>query len=253
MQARLLTASAVVAFSVGSAVAADLPSRKAAPVYEPPPPAFSWTGLYVGFDAGAAIGDSSFADQAPLNGAAFLGGATVGLNYQWTPHLVVGLETDANYRGPISGSQNFPLAVGGSSDGYLGTVRGRVGYSFVDRLLVFASGGLAYGNVIAPTWYSGFFIPGGFGVRTNYNDTLLPGWTIGGGLEYALTSNWSVKVEYLYARLADENPRYFVGTSLLPIGTSVADVPTRSAVHIVRGGVNYRFDWAPTAPVAAKY
>ena len=97
-----------VAFATlaGSAVAADLPSRKEAPAYVPPVPAFSWTGFYIGGDVGAAwatttaspnwlYGNNYYGMSNPsLNSSGFMGGGYVGYNYQLNQNFVVGLEGD---------------------------------------------------------------------------------------------------------------------------------------------------------------
>lgn len=247
MQARIVFIAAAIVVSAGSAVAADLPSTKA-PIYVPPP-VFSWTGPYIGINVGAGIGNGEFANQAPLSGGAFLGGVGIGYNWQVSPNWVVGLEADADYRGPVNPGWNQFGWVASSDIGYIGTFRPRIGYA-LDHLLIYATGGLAYGNVIAPKNYGGFFLPGFIGVRQDNNDTLLPGWTVGGGVEYAFNSNWSVKAEYLYAQLQHSNPSYW--TAVWPVAP--IQIATSTSEHIVRLGVNYRFNFGPAAvPVLAKY
>ncbi len=250
MKKHHLAAAILLASCAGTAAAADLPSRKEAPVFvPPPPPVLSWTGPYAGVNLGVGIGDGLFADPIALGSADFVGGATIGYNWQWpSSKWVVGVEADADYRGPVHASQQEFFNASASSNGYIGTARVRAGYVWADHLLVYATGGLAYGNVIAPTSYVGILSPGFSGVRINHNDTLLPGWTVGGGLEYLLTPNWSVKAEYLYAKLQHDNPLYWTSASFAPIG-----VCTRSAVSMVRVGVNYHFNWGAPAPVVAKY
>jgi outer membrane immunogenic protein len=248
MKARTLSAATLVALFVGPAVAADLPPLKEPPPYAPLP-AFTWEGAYAGFNAGAAIGASEFAYPASLNGAAFTGGLELGYNSQVTPNFVAGFEADVDYRGPIGGGGNNPAFVSSSDNGYLGTFRLRLGYVALDHLLIYGTGGVAYGNVIAPTQFWGFGLPGAFGVRINHNDTLLAGWTGGGGVEYAINPTWSVKAEYLYAQLEHFTPAYWTAVpSFAPVR-----IDTRSAAHIVRAGVNYHFNWLPPAPVVAKF
>jgi outer membrane immunogenic protein len=247
MRTRILTVASVVAFSAGSALAADLPSIKEPPA-PVPPPSFSWTGVYAGVNVGGGIGDADFANQVALTGGAVLGGLGLGYNWQWSPNLVLGIEVDADYRGPINPSWNGYGFVSSSDIGYIGTFRPRIGYAVTDHLLLYGTGGLAFGNVIAPKQYGALFLPGFAGVRQGYDDKALVGWTVGAGLEYAVTANWSVKLEYLYARLQHSAPRYWTAVSFFP-----APIDARTVEDIVRLGVNYRFDWQPPAPIAARF
>ena len=232
----------LLALCAGTAAAADLPSRKQPPVVEyVAPPVFTWTGFYIGLNAGAAIGNSRY-DWQPFgassgqSGVAFAGGGQVGYNWQTGP-LVLGLETDINYRGASNNSNggffNNNLNTGA---GYFGTVRGRVGYA-IDRLLIYGTGGLAYGNVKFPGSAFGAGPAGALALtRFDSNSGAKLGWTAGAGAEYALTRNWSVKAEYLYVDLGRTSANYVD----LVTGTPVS-LQARNRDHIVRAGVNYRF------------
>jgi outer membrane immunogenic protein len=101
----------------------------------------------------------------------------------------------------------------------LGTARGRIGYAF-DRLLPYVTGGLATGNVTAA-------VPG-IGSAGNTST----GWTIGAGVELALTGNWTVKAEYLYVDLGTFDCAACGGTPPAGVGF---------ATNVVRAGVNFRF------------
>ncbi len=225
---RTLTISAIIALAAAtqSALAADIPRREMpvkAPVYAPAPP-FSWTGFYVGINGGGAWGRSDF-DFAGARTGGFdvsggLVGGTIGYNYQTGP-FVLGIEGDINWTS-IRGST--PCLVGAFScetkNDWLGTARGRIGYAF-DRFMPYVTGGLAVGNIKAD-------IPGlGSGSDTK------AGWTVGGGLEYALYGNWTVKAEYL---------RVDLGTFDCGLACGVV-TPTnvKFDTNIVRAGVNFRF------------
>jgi outer membrane immunogenic protein len=205
-----LSAIAIAAaLAAGSARAADLPSHKAAPDFAPPPPVFSWTGFYVGLNAGGGFrADSGFGPRAgDVSGV--VGGGQIGYNFQLAPMIVVGVETD--FQG-TSLSRTLGWAGPQVSLPWFGTVRGRAGLTlFDDRLLVYGTGGFAYGELNTP-WRSD--------TRT--------GWTAGGGLEWAFLPNWSAKVEYLYTELESDR------------GWVVA--PQRTSFHTVRAGVNYHFN-----------
>jgi outer membrane immunogenic protein len=222
---RLLAASAslvTLAALMGVATAADLPRRPPPPAVKAPVynPIFSWTGFYVGINGGGGWGRSrwdSIANHFNVSGGMI--GGTVGYNMQ-SGQIVYGLEGDIDWSG-IKGSTTQQCGQGcETSNTWLSTVRGRLGYSF-DRLLPYVTGGLAFGNVKAS-------VPG-FAGASNTD----VGWTVGGGLEYALAQNWSLKAEYLHADLGKFNCGLSCG------GPATDNVSLRA--NIVRGGVNYRF------------
>jgi outer membrane immunogenic protein len=196
----------------GAASAADLPSRKgpvAAPVYIPP--VFTWTGFYVGANAGYGWGNANNnvgANLADIDG--FVGGGQVGYNYQMG-QFVLGLEAD------LQGSDlNNGARVRVRTD-YFGTVRARVGFAF-DRFLPYITGGWAYGNVKTS------ILP--LGLSSDRSHT--GGWALGGGLEYAITDNVIAGVEYLYVDLGDKN---ILGSGV-KVGTDFS---------VVRARLSYKF------------
>jgi outer membrane immunogenic protein len=228
---RVTFACAAMIALVGAAAAADLPPR-----YSPPPPAMApspfapqvqnWTGLYIGINGGWGWGRSDWTTPLVTTGDFDLSGGLVGgtLGYNWqTANWVYGLEGDIDWS-DINGSTNvasaFCAAGCRTSNSWLSTVRGRVGYAF-DRFLPYITGGLAIGDVRADI--------AGVKVASDTN----VGWTFGGGIEYAALGNWTVKAEYLYVDLGDFN----CGVSC---GLATTDkVSFRS--NIFRGGINYRF------------
>jgi len=240
-----ITSSVLLAAFSGIASAADLPSRAPPPVFVPPPPIFTWTGFYVGLNVGYGIGRTDHFDFvtdgtiAPhgVNGG-FVGG-TAGYNYQAGP-LVVGVLADSDW-GVITGSTVCPVAtfVCATRGEFLGSVRGRVGYAW-DRLLIFASGGLGLGEFK----YSVDNTTTGVNAE---NDVFKPGFAVGGGIEYAITNNWSIKGEYLY---------YGFGANTAGPGTlqDPSAVSLRTYVHSIRGGFDYKFDMPPppAPPIVAK-
>lgn len=233
MRKILLTSVALLATSA-SAFAADLPSRRAPPpAYIPPPPIFTWTGVYIGGQIGYMWGrePATFFSSSP---SGVVGGAHIGYNYQ-VAQFVFGLEGDVNGTsysgsaatgfGPIFASTKIPVD---------GSVRGRVGYAW-DRTLIYATGGAAFADI--KNTYLG---PAGFASTSRSR----VGWTVGGGVEYAITNNWSVRAEYRYTdygRYAD------AGVLALPVNHHSTD-------NRVQVGFSYKFDmYAPPAPVLAKY
>lgn len=230
------------AITAGGAAAADLPSTKAAPA-PPPAPVFSWQGAYIGAYAGALLGEGTFTyfRETPQRGQGFVGGGTLGYNWQWSPAIVLGLEADFGYRGGINaetGGWNTPSP---TDAGVFGTFRGRAGYAFTPKWIVYGTAGFAYGTDFAPTGFTSS-LPVTFG-QLNTGTTVRAGWTAGAGFEYAWSDKISVKGEYLYAQLADSGVSYSTNFGAVPINV-------KSAGHIVRGGLNYHFT-TPAAPTAA--
>ena len=202
---------------LGSANAADLPRRQAMPTKAPMyAPAYNWTGFYIGINGGGGWGRSDY--SAPLTGSSNLTGAlaggTVGYNHQMG-QAVFGVEGDIDWSG-LRGSTTCAVATSCETrNDWLGTARGRVGYAF-DRFLPYVTGGAAFGDV--KTSVTGF----------PDTTTTRAGWTLGGGLEAAISGPWTAKVEYLHVDLGNA-------------GTSVAGASASFTADIVRGGVNYRF------------
>ncbi len=203
----------------------------------------------------------------------FIGGGQIGYNWQWSPSIVFGVEADIQgiagsrrsasafgVAAPIAGEQIISGTTVSRSLDYLGTVRGRIGWLFTPTLLVYGTGGLAYGGVTANT---GIFqqIQGApavlnpwFGAGA-FSDTRV-GWTAGGGLEWMFWPNWSAKVEYLYYDLGTVSygvsPLISANNAGAPFTAAFPRSSTRFDGHIVRAGVNYHFNWG-SAPIVAKY
>ena len=245
------------------ASAADLP-RKAPAYTPPPPPPFTWTGFYVGLNAGGhwakddvttaasvpnfgALGAASFdAGAAGTNEpSGFIGGLQLGYNWQIN-NFVLGLEGDVNgltgketrsvlYPGPFpAAGDTFTTS---AQSNFLATVRGRLGFAF-DRVLVYGTGGLAVGNV--KTTDSATVI-GGTVLETTSNTTTRTGWTAGGGLEYAFAPNWSAKVEYLYVNLGSFDTTIPCVAGCVVVGGPDIIVHHKWTDNIARVGINYKF------------
>jgi outer membrane immunogenic protein len=266
--------AALTAVGTMAAQAADLPTRKEAPapIFVPPP--FTWTGFYIGVNAGGIWPSGSrnatiFDPNAAIDGgfinagfpgglgsqsAGFIGGGQAGYNWQ-TGAFVLGVETDFD-GSTLSKSFNnvgSPFVGAGALTGdaftingknsltWLGTTRGRVGFVVTpdNRLMIYATGGVAYGGGNSQ-----------FTVRDNTTGSILSanpgssrvGWVIGGGVEYAVTNNITIKGEYLYADLGSSN------FSTTPNGFATANFPGVVAsgkvawnASIFRAGVNYKF------------
>jgi len=175
-------------------------------------PVFSWTGFYLGGNVGGAWGSGEDAlDLLGLEPSGFIGGGQLGYNVQLDNNIVIGIEAD------IQGSDVSDTAFGVESKmDYFGTVRGRIGYAF-DHILPYFTGGWAWGHNKVTDQFTGF-----------ETSNTLSGWTIGGGVEYAFTNNWTVKAEYLYMDLGSD---YYDS-----IGADAG-----LTANVVRAGLNYKF------------
>jgi outer membrane immunogenic protein len=225
----LALAAATVALGVTAASAADLGQR---PVYkaQPAPVAiYNWSGFYIGGHAGYAWGREEITDNITgvtnaTDPSGFLAGAQVGYNWQ-VGQWVFGIEGDWSWTN-ADGSAAIPGAIVTSEHNWYSTLTGRVGYA-VDNTLWYVKGGAA--------WAETDFSIAGIGVSETRN-----GWTIGGGLEYGLTPNWSAKLEYNYLDFGKDS-------IAAPIG-----IQADTQVHLFKAGLNYRFDWGK-GPVVARY
>lgn len=231
---KVLICSAAMAAISTAALSADLPSSRA-PVAPPPIPVFSWTGVYLGGQVGYAFGNDTLTNAAGATVSAspkgVIGGAHAGYNYQFPGNgLVLGLEGDINgsgYKGTgnLAGVNLYTTKIPVE-----GSIRGRAGFA-VDRALFYATGGAAFGSI------KDSFVTG------DTSSTTRVGYTVGGGIQYAITNDWSVRAEYRYTN-------YGTFTETLPIAaTSVLHKDTENKVL---AGFSYMF---PTilAPVVARY
>ncbi len=242
-------AAALLASSIAPAFATDLPSTKS-----PPPPVFvdpgvppiNWGGFFVGGIAGAGFGATKFADPVAVNGTAFTGGLGVGYNWMATNRILLGGVADIGYLGPMSAG----AGVANTQGGIFGTVRVRFGYTF-DNWLLYGTGGLAYAGGLYPKSFNGYGIIGPATVSATLaqGNTVLPGYTAGGGVEYAFNNRWSVSAEYLYAHFEHSYPRYITSVT----GPNPYGICQISAVNVIRLGLNYHFGADPLAPVVANY
>lgn len=250
----LMTTAALVALA-GTAAAADLPSRRAPPpVYVPPPiPVFTWTGAYVGGQIGYAFGTSK-ATAYRAGGAlgtsgspsGVVGGAHIGYLYQTASFFggpgtstVWGIEGDVdgtNYRTSYGVS---PLVSNSAKEDIQGSVRGRFGIA-VDRALFYATGGAAFGGL------SNTYTNSRTGAIDSLSHTKV-GYTVGGGVEYALSNNWSARVEYRYTDFGT------ISDNLANSTGGAVTVNHRENDHRIQAGFSYKFGGFGPMPVVARY
>jgi outer membrane immunogenic protein len=250
-----------------AASAADM-----APSYAKAPPMaapiYNWTGWYIGLNAGAASSDVNFdviasaappttdvhrfSDQSRKTG--WLAGGQIGYNYQ-TGISVFGIEADAQWVGNRVTSDTVfdPFFHGkghaafSSNIEWLATVRARAGVAATPALLVYVTGGVAFGGFNTRYQNAGLGAAFTAPLINSYSGTeTRVGWTAGFGAEYALGGGWSVKGEYLRASFDDHS----FTVPFIPQGTPLSGpVRVNRDLDIIRAGINYKFG----GPIVAKY
>ncbi|MFZ0525783.1 MAG: outer membrane beta-barrel protein [Xanthobacteraceae bacterium] len=232
--------AAIAAAMAASASAADLSPR---PVYKAPPmaaaPQFSWTGCYVGGNAGYGMASrtwnaiattpvTTFVSQH-TSGGGFVGGGQLGCDYQ-SGNWVVGIE------GMVDGSTiDRNTSIGNVLPGAsltdkvtsFETLTGRLGWA-ADRSLFYVKAGAAWdqttGAINAPAGFS-----------SESHSATNSGWVAGGGWEYAFTPQWSGKIEYDYMGFGNQSVAY-------PLTTAGSVNFTHQNLQTILAGLNFRFN-----------
>ena len=211
--------------------------------------AYNWTGFYLGAHVGAGWASNGW--DAPFfinlggplrlgagSASGFLGGVQAGVNYQ-IDAMVFGLEADASWA-QLSGEacNTIQGAVHcTSAANRFGTVTGRFGIA-ADRALVYLKGGAAWLHDEHT-----LSILGALDTTVSGNRW---GWTAGAGIEYALTRNWSAKLEYDFMDFGTQQ-HLFVTTL---VGTLNSTIAVKEQIQTAKFGLNYKFDWPPPARAA---
>jgi outer membrane immunogenic protein len=264
MRSKIVSLLAVT-FSLGfaqAASAADMPVKAPAPIAH----LYNWAGFYVGVNAGYAWGhtDVNYIPPGAPNGfipvdviiygagasqqltdRGFTGGVQAGYNYLFN-RVLAGIEADfgylnrsGNFTGTfvgVWGTQNVNIS---DKSGWLTSVRGRLGMTF-DQILVYGTGGVAFTNAgvnIGNNWNPAIGLRDASASVSNTR----AGWVVGGGLEYGIQPNWSIKAEYLRMKFTND------GTTVTTLGMSNAAANVSHqynvdmTVNIARIGLNYRF------------
>ncbi|HEX3496193.1 MAG TPA: outer membrane protein [Methylocella sp.] len=265
----LLASVGAIALTGSAAFAADLPSRAPPPVYLPPPPIFTWTGIYIGGQVGYAWfnGSNRFNGFDPffndgqgifLNSSVggtpngVIGGGHVGYDYQIN-QWVLGVE------GTVDGTSLTNTAVAVFPDGSVlrarsnadiqGSIRGRLGIAW-DRALIYATGGVAFGGFNTNVSFNGTDFATGVPFFANANvSSTRTGWTVGGGIDYAVTNNWSIFAEYRFTNFGNIRENNF---GQLPAGFTFNE-RRQLQQNQVQAGFSYKFDWYTPPPIVAKY
>jgi outer membrane immunogenic protein len=273
MKRLFLGSVALAALSLGTSAA--FAAEKRVPAYvppPPPPPAYTWSGCYVGGNAGSSSGRSTHyttagsvltpgsAASGPLPAAAiganitdsfnlsgFIGGGQLGCNWEWGG-WVFGIEGDGSATNKEGQAFETALAsidglgaranwISQTQERWLVTARGRLGLTnflgwFGPRTLVYVTGGGAWAKIDTSEFLSGVSIN-----RSHQESNTRSGWTVGGGLEYALSYGWSVKGEFLYVKF--DNFTTFGAAPFTPLIVSPREVKLED--YIWRAGLNYKF------------
>lgn len=240
---KLLLASVAILFASPAAQSAD--------VIEPT--AYDWTGPYVGLQAGYGWGendvkatqlDTSEIDvgrqavgvfperDGSIDMDGFIGGLHAGYNWQMDS-LVLGVEGDIEYADldgdtDIVGANDFKIGEASQEIDWLGSLRLRAGFAF-DRALIYATGGLAVGGVEVEG-----SLPNALNSEDASNNDTEWGWTIGGGVEYALTDDLSARLEYRYTDLGDTEVDFFDNGA-------IEKLKFENTFHAVRAGLSWHF------------
>ncbi len=249
-------ASAIVgltALVASPALAADMAVK--APSYQAPPPAFSWSGCYVGAHVGAGWQASSYVTDGggPVfftSGVGALGGAQAGCNAQWR-YFVIGLEGeywasslyDRAYS--QSGTRTFDSY---SRNRWDAAISVRSGVAF-DRAFIYGKLGLVRGKFDYTTDNSNPASPFSF---TERGDAIFTGVLLGVGFEYALTDNWTTKFEYNYIDYGNKIVTFSDVLCDPGCSTFIQSRTIKEIKQFAKIGLNYKFD-VGKAPVIAKY
>jgi outer membrane immunogenic protein len=228
---------------------------------------FLFTGFYAGANVGGVLGGTKYL-ETPSGGfgpaaasvagvgtsstapRGVLGGLEAGYNWQ-LGHFVLGIETDfsgwdmssnsgetaTGLAPPVFGLPPGSLITYSSSgtvtSNWLFTLRPRVGFAN-GNMLTYLTAGLAVTNL---RFSESITLGSGAPTLTGSTSTTVAGWTAGGGVEYALSYNWFIKAEYLYASFSNQNAAQVVGPFPTLTGTATANLNA----NILRGGFDYRF------------
>ena len=271
---KLLIAGAALAALIGTpALAADL-ALKAPPA---PAPAWSWTGFYIGGNAGYLVerdssGLTNFTqpgtptsnpgtNTAGMN--SFTGGGQIGFNWQFAPRWVAGVEGDWNWTDPKSNFCRSTDADGGvgsiggecfdadrgflnfsQKTDWLATARGRLGWLVSDNVLFYGTAGGAWGKVETTLTASCAVDGCGNSAATNVTSATFSstrsGWVAGAGVQAMLTSNWIARIEWLHYDLGNLANAF---TSSPALGSYGVSYSRNLQYDAIRFGLDYKFSW----------
>ena len=194
----------------------------------PPVRLFNWHGFYAGINGGYAWGNTEAAiidddayvnDVGSVDPSGFLGGGQIGFNALFG-NFLIGVEADLQ-GGWVDGKDRAGVDFASADLNWLSTIRARAGFA-ADRMLIYATGGVAWADMDYTANVNGNRFSGG---------ETATGYAVGGGIEWALSTNWTAKAEYLYIDLDDTR-----------ISDGAGDAAKfDNAFHTMRVGLNYKF------------
>jgi outer membrane immunogenic protein len=262
----LIPLSIIAAGLAAVATQASAADLARAPVYTkaPPPPVVqSWTGFYIGGHLGGGVTDGDLSANylslippavfgvnptfAHSSASGFLGGIQGGYNWQFAPSWVAGVEGDFSWTRMNSSLSTFGTYTFGLPNttqpttwtrdlDWLASARARLGYLVTPNLLLYGTGGAAWGGF----HYSGSFVntaPGSNNWFNPFSSTRF-GYVAGAGAEWMFAPHWMLRGEYLFSHLNGTsqlatNPTF----PLFPIQFGWGDTNT----HVGRVAVSYKF------------
>jgi outer membrane immunogenic protein len=242
-------AIAAIVAATGSAFAADMPLKAAAPYA-----AYDWSGMYIGGVVGGAWATNNISDSGrgivgpgvvvpviqATNGSAFIGGIEGGSNYQFG-NLVMGWEGDITW-GSLNGTSTMgfgaPAALGRritADTNWIATTTSRVGIAH-NNWLLYGKAGVAFANT---SYTDNWNVAGGPLFSGTGTGTTQTGWTVGTGIEWAFWNNWSLKAEYDYLDFGNRTVAVN-GTAFPAIPVSLA-VQNQQHINEFKAGLNWKF------------
>ena len=232
----------------GSAMAADMSVK--APIMRAPPPAFSWTGCYIGAGGGYGLwnqenfhetdpGHVATSQTTTAGGRGWFGTVQVGCDYQIAPSWVIGAQGDWDW-GSLKGSPFIAIGnVGDETNSWTWGAGGRIGYTPMSQLLAYVSGGYTQAN------FDGFGlassttgIPNGLTIPAN----TYHGWYLGSGYEYGIgfLPGLFWKTEYRYSSFDAADLSHIVIATGVTNGTATN---SKKFIQTIRSELVYRFNW----------
>ena len=273
---KILLGAAVTMLGVAPALSADMAPRYTKAPMAAPVVAYNWTGCYIGGNIGGKWANTSGSVDVPAatgpggafgafstplvdnTATTFIGGGQVGCNWQ-AGNWVFGVEGDVDGQrwrnsrtlGPGVPPQFVPGDIFDVRSDWQASLRGRIGYAF-DRTLLYATGGVAFTNVKVG---SNFIAFGGFPATIAFDSKDLVGGTVGAGVEYAVTNNWTVGVEGRYTWYGRQT--YNAGqlaTFGFPPQGPFTFAPASQSFRLDTAEVMLKANWKfNSAPVVARY
>jgi len=237
MRRILFAAFSMTALATASALAADMPPRAnaPAPAYKAAPVAPTWTGCFIGANAGGIFANATITDvntgnsMSASTNTGVAGGAQLGCNYQFDSGLVVGFRnmfdfTSLNKSGTFAAG-NFAGFSGNTKTQWFHTATARLGYAAMPNALIYLQGGAGWAQTKQT-------ITNPAGVQVgDFSNKSKTGYVVGVGAEYMLERNWSAFLEYNFMGFGTD-------TRTTSTGVPVSGTANFQTVLL---GVNYRF------------